>query len=58
MRLPPPDPNEPPDSEPDGQSSVPAPTIVFNGPPTMDAERVAAAILERRPGVLFVTGEQ
>jgi hypothetical protein len=58
MRLPPPDPNEPADSEPDGAAAVASPTIVFAAPPSRDAERLAAAILEARPGVLFVNCEE
>ena len=58
MRLPPPDPNEPADSEPDRQAMVLSPTVVFAAPPSEDAERIAAAILDRRPGVLFVNAER
>jgi hypothetical protein len=54
MELPPPDPNEPGDSEPDGTTMVGAPTVIFAAPPTREAERTAAAILDARPGVLFV----
>jgi len=57
MHLPPPDPNEPPDSEPD-RAMVLSPTVVFAAPPSEDAERIAAAILDRRPGVLFVNVER
>ena len=54
MRLPPPDPSEPPDSEPDGRGAVGSPTIVFASPPSPETERLASAILDARPGVLFV----
>ena len=57
MRLPPPDPNEPADSEPDDSVMVATPTVVFAAPPSQDAERIAAAILDARPGVLFINAE-
>jgi hypothetical protein len=53
-RLPPPDPNE------DGSATPPGlkladPTMCFPlGPPSASAERLAGAILEYRPGALFV----
>jgi hypothetical protein len=50
--LPPPDPNE--DFEPQGiELSEPA-AIFLTGPPTPEEGRVAAAILDRRPGALLV----
>ena len=54
MHLPPPDPNERPDSEPDGTATVGSPTVVFASPPSEETERLASAILAARPGVLFV----
>ena len=54
MHLPPPDPNESPDSELDGTASVGSPTVVFASPPSAETERLASAILAARPGVLFV----
>ena len=55
-QLPPPDPNERlgPSSEPD--IGVAAPTAVFMaGPPSPESDRIADAVLDFRPGLLFVT---
>ena len=54
MHLPPPDPNEAADSEPDGTSMVSTPTAIFAGTASVEAQRLADAILAARPGVLFV----
>jgi hypothetical protein len=52
MGLPPPDPNEA--SEPTGiELSAPA-AVFLTGPPNAEEDRLADAILERRPGVLVV----
>jgi hypothetical protein len=52
MQLPPPDPNE--TFEPPGlELSAPA-AVFLTGPPTAEEDRVADAILERRPGALIV----
>lgn len=50
--LPPPDPNEA--FEPKGLE-LSAPAVIFlTGPPSAEEDRVADAILERRPGALVV----
>jgi hypothetical protein len=50
--VPPPDPNEP--REPEGfVLSAPA-AIFLNGTPSPEADRVAAAVLDWRPGALIV----
>jgi hypothetical protein len=54
MELPPHDPNEPGDSEPDGDALPGSPTVIFAGPPSREQQRLADAILAARPGVLFV----
>lgn len=52
LQLPPPDPNEA--VEPEGlELSAPA-AIFLTGPPSADEDRLADAILERRPGALVV----
>jgi hypothetical protein len=52
MQLPPPDPNEA--FEPQGLE-LNAPAAVFlTGPPSAEEDRLADAILERRPGALVV----
>jgi hypothetical protein len=52
VRLPPPDPNEA--FEPQ-ELELSAPTAGFlAGPPTAEEDRLADAILERRPGLLVV----
>jgi hypothetical protein len=51
-RLPPPDPNE--YNEPPGlELSSPA-AIFLGGPPSPEADRVASALLDWRPGALLV----
>ena len=51
-QLPPPDPNEA--FEPsDLELNEPA-AIFLTGPPTLEENRLAAAILDRRPGALVV----
>ena len=53
--LPPHDPNESPYVEPSWEAPLPGPTTVFSrGTPSAEDERVADAILEARPGLLFV----
>jgi hypothetical protein len=52
MQLPPPDPNEA--FEPPGLE-LNSPAVVFlTGPPSAAEDRLADAILERRPGALVV----
>jgi len=52
LRLPPPDPNE--TSEPAGlELSEPA-AVFLTGAPSAEEDRLAAAILDRRPGALVV----
>ena len=52
LQLPPPDPNEA--FEPPGlELSSPA-AIFLAGPPSADEDRLADAILDRRPGALVV----
>ena len=52
MQLPPPDPNE--TFEPQGlELSSPA-AVFLTGPPSAAEDRLADAILERRPGALVV----
>jgi hypothetical protein len=52
MQLPPPDPNEA--FEPQGiELSSPA-AVFLTGPPSAEEDRLADAILERRPGALVV----
>jgi hypothetical protein len=54
-RLPPRDPHESPFAEPTGDAPFPYPTTIFSrGVPSPADERIADAILEARPGVLFV----
>jgi hypothetical protein len=55
--LPPPDPYESLDPAPSG-TPLPAPIAVFvNGSPKAEAERLADAILEARPGALIVIAQ-
>lgn len=52
MQLPPPDPNE--TFEPAGLE-LSEPAVVFlTGPPSAEEDRLASAILDRRPGALVV----
>ena len=54
-RLPAPDPFEPSGLPPDGQARMPAPAAVFlNGRPSPEVDRTVDAILDSRPGALFV----
>jgi hypothetical protein len=54
--LPPRDPHESPFDEPAGDVTVPGPTAVFPcGTPSAETERLAQAIVQTRPGLLFVT---
>jgi hypothetical protein len=53
--LPPPDPNETPWSPASGDVAVPGPTAIFaHGTTGPQADRVADALLELRPGLLLV----
>jgi hypothetical protein len=53
--LPPPDPNESP-FEPAADVELFGPTAVFpRGTPSPETERLAEAIVQARPGILFVT---
>jgi hypothetical protein len=55
MKLPPRDPCEPHDHAPSPDASLPAPTAIYLcGPPSPEADRLSDAILEFRPGVLFI----
>jgi len=54
MRLPPPDPHEQGYREPDGMR-LDAPMTLFGaGGPSREVERLADAIIDARPGLLFV----
>jgi hypothetical protein len=54
-QLPPPDPHESLGLTPVVEVSLDEPTVLFAaGPPSPDADRIADAILDVRPGVLFV----
>jgi hypothetical protein len=52
-RLPPPDPNEGSSVPPGLELAEPAMCFPL-GPPSRSAEQLASAILEHRPGALFV----
>ena len=52
MQLPPPDPNEA--FEPAGLELQEPAAVFLTGPPSAEEDRLAAAILERRPGALVV----
>jgi hypothetical protein len=52
MQLPPPDPNEA--FEPAGLELQEPAAVFLTGPPSPEEDRLAAAILERRPGALVV----
>ena len=52
MHLPPPDPHE---SHEPGELEIDTPTAVFlSGPPSVAADRLAARLLDWRPGALLV----
>jgi hypothetical protein len=51
-KLPPPDPNEP--AEPEGLELTAPAAIFLDGAPHPRADRVAAAVLDWRPGALVV----
>jgi hypothetical protein len=53
MNLPPPDPSEP-FSLPPGHTTLGQPLTVFLRSPSSEAQRIAGAILNARPGLLFV----
>ena len=53
LRLPPPDPNESPGLPPGVELAQPVMCFPL-GPPSPEAERLAGAILEFRPGALLV----
>jgi hypothetical protein len=56
--LPPPDPNETPWSSPAGDFEVPAPTAIFaHGTASPEADRLADALLDLRPGLLLVVAQ-
>jgi hypothetical protein len=52
VRLPPPDPNE--FQEPEGFELTEPAAVFLAGPPTAEAARIAAAVLDCRPGALVV----
>ena len=52
MHLPPPDPNE--TFEPKGLELSSPHAVFLTGPPSAEEDRLADAILERRPGALVV----
>jgi hypothetical protein len=52
MQLPPPDPNEA--FEPQGLELDGPAAVFLSGPPSAEEDRLADAILERRPGALVV----
>jgi hypothetical protein len=52
MQLPPPDPNEA--FEPEGLELAAPAAVFLAGPPSPEEDRLADAILERRPGALVV----
>jgi hypothetical protein len=52
VRLPPPDPNE--FQEPEGFDLTEPAAVFLAGPPTAEAARMAAAVLDWRPGALVV----
>ena len=55
QQLPPPDPNESLGHVPARDASLPWPTAVYlGGPPALEHERVADALLDLRPGLLVV----
>jgi hypothetical protein len=51
--LPPPDPYETPDPPPELELSSPW-AVFLSGPPTSEQNELAEAILQFRPGLLFV----
>jgi hypothetical protein len=54
-KLPPPDPNEPRDLGPARATELPAPVaVVVGGETSAEHDRVTDAILDLRPGLLFV----
>jgi hypothetical protein len=54
-QLPPPDPAESHGMSPDVETTLEAPVAVFlNGAPDAEADRITDAILDLRPGALFV----
>jgi len=53
--LPPPDPYEPFSREPGGMGWLGEPTVIFaTCDPSREMQRLARAILDARPGVLFL----
>jgi hypothetical protein len=55
MQLPPPDPNESFGTPPDEDVRMPGPTVIhLTGPPSLEAGRLSDALLDWRPGALFV----
>lgn len=53
--LPPPDPHESLGMQPNADATLTAPTVVFAmGRPSAQADRVADAVLDLRPGLLIV----
>jgi hypothetical protein len=54
-KLPPPDPNESLGMQPEGETRLSAPTVVFAlGTPSVQTDRASDAVLELRPGLLIV----
>jgi hypothetical protein len=54
-QLPPPDPHESFAAPAPEDLRLPAPAVIFmTGPPSPEADRLSDAILEYRPGALFV----
>jgi hypothetical protein len=59
IKLPPPDPNESLGLQLDGDVALSAPTVVFSmGRPSAQADRLADAVLDLRPGLLIVVDSE
>jgi hypothetical protein len=55
MELPPRDPHESDDLASPSDALLPAPIVIFmSGPPSPEADRLSDAVLDFRPGALFV----
>ena len=58
-QLPPPDPHESLGAGASHDMRLPAPAVIFmTGPPSAEADRLSDAILEYRPGALFVAAQE
>jgi hypothetical protein len=58
LRLPPPDPHESLGDGPAEGTRMAAPAAIFmTGPPSPEADRLSDAILDFRPGALFVAAQ-